>query len=260
MRITSITCPCCGARLQADENKSLNYCEYCGTQLSIESARTQGYDMELGRQQAARQEAISIANKLEELKEPFINLRKVEPGANNLRRIIADLTKKERSLINLRFLYIYSCPVILTLLIWFVLAGIRPHFAVWLFFMIVCLISFPISGIIYTNRCKSIAYQISFHEGNLEKAENQIATYKAIMDKYPDIRIPEKYTNERAIEYIRSTLINNLACTLGQAVALCDEKNDREKQMKLTQQQIELQQQQIAQLQALNAQKQKRMW
>jgi len=257
MRIATVECPCCGAKVQADEDKSLNYCEFCGSQLSIETARSQGYDMEMGRQKAARQEALSAAEKLGELKEPFINLRKYEVGAKTLSKMVTDLNRKEESLIKNKTFKIVKTPVIVALIFWLFLVMLRASFGVWMFFALIAILSIPLSGMLYEGTCKSVASQIDQHEGNLVANIKKIEEYKAIMDKYPDIRIPEKYYNERAIEYIRGALLNNQASTLGQAIAMCDEKNDREKQMKLQQQQIALQQQQIAELQALKAQNQK---
>ena len=257
MKIMNMECPCCGAKLNVDADRSLNFCEFCGSQIAVESARSQGYDMEMGRQKAARQEALSAAEKLGELKEPFINLRKYDDGAKNLSRMVADLDRKEASLIKNKTFNIVKTPLIVALVFWIILGMAKAPFGVWLLFALIAILSIPLSGVLYENKCKSVASQIDQHEGNLVANIKKVEEYKAIMDKYPDIRIPEKYHNERAIEYIRNALLNNQASTLGQAIAMCDEKNERMKQMELQEKQIALQQQQIAELQALKAQNQK---
>ena len=183
MRITTMECPCCGAKVKADEDKSLNFCEFCGSQLSIETARSQGYDMEMGRQKAARQEALSAAEKLAELKEPFINLRRYEAGAANLTKMVGDLDKREASLIRNKKFNIIKTPVIVTLVLWIILGLAKAPFLAWMVFAVIAILSLPLSGLLFEGTCKSVASQIDQHEGNLVASISKVGEFFDLLNE-----------------------------------------------------------------------------
>lgn len=64
MKIVTIICPQCGAKLQATANAKMLACEYCNSEFMVDDevkrfrlqdAELAGYEFELGRQRARRE-------------------------------------------------------------------------------------------------------------------------------------------------------------------------------------------------------------
>ena len=64
MKLVSITCPNCGAKLQATPNAKLLICDYCNCDVMVDdevkrfqlqNAEQAGYEFEMGRQRALKE-------------------------------------------------------------------------------------------------------------------------------------------------------------------------------------------------------------
>ena len=64
MKLISITCPHCGARLQATQNAKMLTCNYCNgdfmlddevKRIRLQDAEQSGYEFEMGRQRALKE-------------------------------------------------------------------------------------------------------------------------------------------------------------------------------------------------------------
>lgn len=228
MGIRIIVCPQCGANYKADSERIINYCEYCGSRLPEDIPETRSVDVAYGGSRPSDKDNYELARKLGELQSALPALRMHENNAKKLTDTISKLNAKEVSLIKKRIPSIIVWPIVIILLILsFLRFATNP--LVWAIFAIVSIMLFPLFGSSYVRKCKKLAIQIDRTEASLDAVLNKMDECKQIISRYPEIQIPYKFQNDRAIEFMRNTLLTGQASGLMQAIALCEEKNNQMK-------------------------------
>lgn len=255
MNITKVQCPSCGANLEVkDASQSMIYCQSCGSPIYLETAHSTGYDMEMGRLNARGATADKLAETLSEMKEPVLNL----PLALNQEQVLIGKIHNGENAVksyeNSKGYFPYIFPSIAAILLLIILSSVKAPFLVFVIAAICLIVAYPISGNMNFKRGENLKLTLQNDNASLVRTRDDIARFKKVIDRYPDVKIPPKYRTEKALNYFITTFKARQAFTLEEAYGKYDEVQKQEEFIAMQRQQIELQRQQIQQLQMLQQQ------
>ncbi|MBR6478403.1 MAG: zinc ribbon domain-containing protein [Lachnospiraceae bacterium] len=238
MNIKAITCPNCGASLNVENiNQSLFYCQYCGAAVQLETNRNKGYDMEHGRLDARAELADSILERIDKIKDALIRNGRADYDIKYYPHIIAE-QKAELSfefwdglkhyvlkgfLKGLGVLFIGAIFVV-------ALTKALPAFLLTLLELAVLLapVYFPIIGIVIVIKKQiEIKSYIADCETRIKKATKELRETNEFLAKNAEVDIPQRFRQERALNYMIKGLKAREFVSLEQALFRCEEAMTR---------------------------------
>lgn len=255
MNIINVKCPNCGASLRVEGNsRSMIYCQFCGTSVYLETAHNTGYDLEMGRREAIADTADNFVNILQDIKGPVLEL----PGDyQSFRACEATLKSYKNSIIKYSSTTTpYIVPSIISGCIVFFLFITFSSFLWFMFWAILCLGIYLISGQICVHKKKSYETLVYSKEKELQSLKAVVNNKEEILAKYPNVLIPKKYRNTKAFDYFINLFKSRQAFTLEEAYSKYEAYLKQEENLQLQRTQIELQQKQIKEMQRLQRQMQ----
>lgn len=245
MKIISVQCPSCGANLNANEEESRITCDFCGGLVVVEDARSEGYNMELGRMKARANVSEDLANRIDELTIPLCEYKNVENELNGLnvqkKSFVSQIGICERH----GKLISYGAASIIAFLFFIILNAAKAPIGVFIFFGFLCAAAYPIIAYIVLKYWDNIVKGLKETEDGITEHEKILKDYSQIIASHSDIKIPEQHQTERAMNFISNSIRSQTSSTIESAIAEYEKLLRDEKALALQEEQIRLQQQQI---------------
>ena len=249
MKIKSITCPSCGSSLNADENETRVICSFCGCSVIVEDTKQEGYNFELGSIKARENVANQLANKINDLITPLSDYGRVSAEKTVLENQRTSLLKQASICEKFGKIIPYAASIVLTLLFLLILGAAKASGGVFIVFILLGIASFPAFKYLVAKYSDNVTSGAADTERAIEAHENTLSRFNAIIYEHRDIRIPEKYRNERALTFIRDHLKSQEAHTVEQAISQYDSVMRQEESIALQQESVRLQKEQLEQAQ-----------
>lgn len=251
MKITQVNCPSCGGKVEFDDKRTINYCEFCGNKISIETAHSVGYDMERGRLNARTDMVQSLADEVLELTDPLCNLEMYKKNVsvvNNRRNVLTrQISSKEKSTSYAPYLW----PMLGGGLMFLFLLAIKAPFLVFVFFGAATVGCFYLGAYQHISTLDNLKNELAQREIQFTELNQRIESCTYVLSQHHNIDIPLKYRNKEAMTYIYNTLKGQGAFSIEEAINKYEIAKQQKQLMDMQAQQIELQKQQIAEMQQL---------
>ncbi len=241
MKIQKVECPSCGSALDVNEDESLVKCKYCGCNVIVEDARREGYNYEMGKMKARTQSMEELAQRIDELIEPFSNHPKLIKERNDFVLKCEELGKSKQKLERRGKLMSYGYVSGGALLIMLILIGAKASEASFIIWGVITVIAFLGFAFYIVNKIDGISNDIDRLHKQIADCDDKIKNYTDIKMQNADINIPKKYCNKKALTYIRDAIKSQRAQTLEYACSLYDDVLRQEETIKLQKEQIRLQ-------------------
>lgn len=248
MNMNSVICPNCGATLKCNADCDRVTCDFCGGLVIVEDSKQKGYNEEKGKMKAREDAHKELADRVDRLIEPYCNINKVNELYSNLQTAIKSARKKYKFRSEHRTILPFVWPVLIAILSLIILVAADANLVAFLIMFILCDGCFLAARYIFEKNLQTL------HDATLdqEKRANELFSvkhkYEKIIEEEECLRIPEKYRNQRALEFIRDTIASRQAETIPHAIALYETLLRQEEQIKLQKEQIELTKQQMQQM------------
>lgn len=251
MKITQISCPSCGAKVEFDEKQTINFCEYCGNKVSIETAHSVGYDMERGRLNARTDMVQSLADEVLVLTEPLCNLETYKKNVNvvNERRNVLSrqIKSKENSISYAPYLW----PLMIGGFIFLFLLAVKAPFLAFVFFGAATIAGFYFAAYQHILTLDNLKAELVQKDSQFNELNQRIESCTYTLSQHHNVEIPIKYRNKEAMAYLYNTLKGQGAFSIEEALNKYELAKQQKQLMAMQAQQIELQKQQIAEMQQL---------
>lgn len=252
MKLIALECPKCNAQLEINEELSHATCNYCGCHFLIddelkrkkassEDAYKMGYDFERGRYERQVEECRKLANQVQELIDPILDLKMKKNKLKCLSTQIRDLKIQESTSVSFKGKIASFKALIYILFFTMCFAGLGGGFGVFAIGLLAAVISF------FCIRFKRKKEQSGISELIRQKNAEYIDTESEIFfisKEYNIDLIPPQYCNREAMEYISEVLYNQRAMNIPQAINLYEDKLYKMRMEMLHREQIALQKEQ----------------
>lgn len=245
MKIIEVSCPSCGASLNAREDQSRVICEFCGGTVVVEDSKQEGFNHEMGAIKARASVSDQLANAIDELAKPLIYYKQVAAETETLKQQLQSLEKQLKFCQSGGKLITYISASLLALIFLLILCAARASILVFLFVGIIAAAMFPVIGACVLQYEQNMIDGIDITSKSITAHENTSRKYKEIRDAHKDINIPEKYRTPRAMKFLSDAIRGQKANSVEHAMSQYDDLLMREKSIALQEEQIRLQQQQI---------------
>ena len=260
MRLITLQCPECGAKLNANAELTRASCNYCGNEIliddevkqvnvTIENSRQMGYDFERGRMDARNAGPNrKLAALIDALKEPVCALNDLRSRQMYLESRIAELRRKAPDAGSLKYKLQPFIPGAI-ILFFCLMAKSFPAF----------LIGFMIGAVIYVVQKRRQDTMEEQRRGDLYTAETvlksvltKITRLEAALSQHRIDLIPPAYRNRQAMTFFYEAIMNQRAATMPEAVNLYEEELHRKEMKAMHAQQIALQMEQNRRLESID--------
>lgn len=245
MKIIEISCPSCGASLNAREDESRVICEFCGGTVVVEDSKQEGFNHEMGAIKARASVSDQLANTIDELANPLIYYKQVVTETEALKKQLASFEKQLKFCQNGGKLITYVIASFIALIILLILCAAKAPILMFLFMGIIAACMFPVVGACVLQYEQNMIDGIDTTSKSIAAHENTIHKYDEILAAHKDISIPVKYRTPRAMKFISEAVRGQKANSVEHAISQYDDLLMREKSIALQEEQIRLQQQQI---------------
>ena len=254
MKMIQLTCPDCGAPLEAESDRKFFFCSYCGKKIvldderqkvEIENAREAGYEFERGRMEARddNPRGLELAEQIEYLIEPVRTLgytideeQRLADKSTGLENSLRDALSWKAKALTVLWPVVFFIGV-------FVFIVPADYVIVGLFLDVVAAVLL-FFGLRRSNQKKIVSLRKSIRENTQDRRDLQ-EQIDEIEAAYDFSFIPEEYRHEDAMEYFCSALNSTRALNLKQAISLYEDHLKHEQEKEWQRQQIEMQQRQI---------------
>ena len=257
MNIKSITCPNCGAQLNVDENVSRVICEFCGSTVTVEDSRLEGFNREMGSMDAREKVAYEKAKAIDDLIPPLCDYPRVLQGKKVLESQIKSLSdqvtfcEKFGRIVN----YLICCFVSAFFLL--LLIALNANIVFFILFALLSVISFPILALAILKYWDNVKQGVETTSNSIVAHAKTLNNFNRILEEHKDIIIPQNYRYPKALCFIRDHLRSQEAQTVEQAIYQYEALLRDEQRLAMQHQQVMLQQQQVRmQQQQMNMQQQ----
>lgn len=249
MKIIKVTCPSCGANLNLPDDSTKVFCRFCGGEVIVEDSRSEGYNQELGKMQARKDVHISLADTISELKKTFLLHVSSVSRCNSLKKDVERLNSEIKKIDTTNKYKIYLSYYIIVSAIMLILIVAKASFLTFLTMCFISLLLLFIMGLIQVNNKNSLLKELENLNQDITKLQGRIEDCELIINAHPEINIPRKYRNKRALDYIISTIRSQQANNVEHAIALYDSLLRDETAIKLQRAQIRLQKESLEAMQ-----------
>ena len=248
MNIKSITCPNCGAQLNVDENVSRVVCEFCGSTVTVEDSRLEGFNRELGSMNAREKVAYEKAKAIDDLIPPLCDYPRVLQGKNvleNQRKSLSDqvaFCEKYGRIVT----YLICCTVSAFFLLMLIL--IRANILFFIFFAVFSILLFPAFAFAILKYWDNVKLGVETTNNSIAAHAKTLNNFNRILDEHRDVVIPQNYRYPKALCFIRDHLRSQEAQTVEQAIYQYEALLRDEQRLAMQHQQVMMQQQQLDQM------------
>ena len=251
MNVKSITCPNCGAQLRVGDNVSRVICEFCGSTVTVEDSRMEGFNRELGSMNAREKIAYEKAKEIDELIVPLCDYPRVLQGKNALESQRNRLSGQVIFCEKYGRILTYSTCAVASGLGLLVLFFLKTNIVYFIIFGLLSVISFPLFALFILKYWDNVKQGLTTTNESIVAHAKTMNNYTNVLNSHKNIFIPEKYRNQRAMCFIRDQLRSQAAQTIEQAIYQYDALVRDEQHLAMQQQQVMLQKQQLDQMRGI---------
>lgn len=233
MKIVSLTCPSCGAKLEANSKLKQGICNYCGAPFMIEEEKLQiapedlknaGYEFERGRIDAMNEGADpKLINALGAMLDPIYYLPDLKAKEPVLANQAEMARRKLNSIENESIRITAAAGVAVAGAGMCMLAQSAVPFLLGTLGAVLMYFLFP--QFVEAKRGEALRA-----EERLTACRNDIERYQKALDENDISFVPEKYRNREAMLYFFEALRDKRAVSMSQAINMYEEKNRREEE------------------------------
>lgn len=251
MRLVTLECPKCGARIEVNDTLTYGTCNYCGHQfliddeskhITIDNPRQVGYEFERGKYEQRLDESRNLAKKVGDLIQPLSDLNSFKNESAMLNIQLRELKKKERMFNTAMF---SALP--------FIVAAVIVFTAVFLaeenISLVTLVIGSGLAGLSFlVTKILSNKRKIQTENELKNKAERYDLINAQILfieNEYDFELIPQDYRYKEAMIYICQALNNQRAMNIQEAINLYEDEQYKLKIEALHKEQIAVQKQQL---------------
>lgn len=245
MKIKSVTCPNCGSYLKAEEYETRVKCEFCGSLVIVEDSRSEGYNYEMGSEQAKLDSAKKLASDVNDLIGPYCHYEQTRAAKTGWENKISSSTNSINFYENNGKTVIYIACGFFALMMLIVSVSNRLSIPLFLLMGAISVLSFPLMAYIFLGNLKTAKKNLAVASENAKTEDNKLKEYDRIIDEHRSVNLAPKYRNEEAMIFIRDHLLSREAINMEQAVTQYESYLKQQEIIRLQQQTINLQQQQL---------------
>lgn len=257
MNIKSITCPNCGAQLNVDENVSRVICEFCGSTVTVEDSRMEGFNREMGSMDAREKVAYEKAKAIDDLISPLCDYPRVLQGKTVLEAQRKNLSGQVTFCEKYGRIVTYVLCGLVSSLFLLALISLRANIVFFIVFAVLSVLSFPALALAFLKYWDNVKQGVQTTSESISAHAKTLNNFSRILEEHKDIVIPQNYRYPKALCFIRDHLRSQEAQTVEQAIYQYEALLRDEQRLAMQHQQVMMQQQQVQmQQQQMNMQRQ----